>query len=400
MELNQFIAKFTQLLSESIAFFFLLLPFIIFSGFEYPYWSYLLLSAMIIILFDVCLTYLKNYLVYLPILGALFIFMVNGFHYPILPAIVWLGFMTWRNIRFDKHGPQLQPFALLMITTILLLIGIMFFYDSILIWFGVTQIGLIVGGTWLRLLFGTNSIKSMQFLKFFCLSALILLAGSMILYGVYPLLRGMIGLLLAGVGFVFEKVVIGIVGLLAWLGLDLRFLEGIVDEKTYQQVTGNTGESMNQLEDLAEVPPVPSEGFDIINGWTITIFLIFMVIFAGFLAKKSYRKVAEKSESKPVSSIEYSSISRDTNHDVNYLIQSKPENPFRRKVFEFEQEAKERGLGRHRNETIEEWFKRLNLKPENLNFYQKIRYGEMELTNSEEEQASFLLKELRNWGNE
>ncbi len=336
MELNQFTAKVTQLFSESIAFFFLLIPFFTFNRFVYPYWSYLFLTAMIIIVFEVGLTYLKNYFVYFPILVGVFLLMVFGLNYPALPAILWLGFMTWRNFQFDKHGPALQPFTVLMMTTILLLIGIMFFYDSKLIWLAITQVMVIIGGIWLRLLFGSSRVISPETIRFFGLSALILIGSSGILYGIYPYLRGIIGLLLSGVGFIFNKTVMGVVGLLDWLGLDLRFLEGIVDEKTFQQVTGNMGENKNQFENLTEVPPAASDGFDLNNGWTIMICFLIIVLLAAFLAKKKYRKVEHAREPKTVRVIEYSPITDSTNGDARYFGQSKPENPFRREVFEFE----------------------------------------------------------------
>jgi hypothetical protein len=399
MEHNHTIAKAFQLLTESIVFFFLLVPVFRYQGFEYPFWSYLFITVITILLFEVGMTYLKSYLVYLPIIAILFLLMFVGFHYPVFVVVLWLGFMTWRNLRFDRHGPDSQPLPTLLITTLLLMIDVMFFNHSNLIWFGVTQIGLIVGGTWLKLLAGSNSISLVKSSYwFFGVLLLIFIGGSVAVYSSYPLLVATIGLILSGVGFIFGKIVLGIVGVLGWLGIDLTFLEGIVDEKTYQQVTGTMGGTVDHALDLAAATPANHEGFNFINGWTISVFVVLIVGMAVFLGKKKTTRERSVVGNRRIVSVETVPSSEDKDRNVNLSERKKPDNPIRRKVLEFEQEALDRGNGRRSTETIEEWFARLNLKADSLDFYQKIRYGEQELNDLEEKQAHDLLEKLRNIG--
>ncbi|MBY0098426.1 DUF4129 domain-containing protein [Mesobacillus maritimus] len=342
---------------------------------------------------------MKNYFVYLPILAILFWLMVVGYHYPVLVVILWLAFMTWRNFRFDRHGPESHPLAILLSTTFLLLIGVMFFNHVNLIWYGVTQIGLVVGGTWLKLFAESINIKSTQSsLWLISIFVLVLIAGSGVAYSVYPLLSATIGVILSAVGFVFRKVVLGIVGVIGWFGIDLTFLEGIVDEKTYQQVTGNMGGTINRALDMAADTPSNQEGFNFLNDWTISLFVVLIVVIAYFLFKKKYVRENQVVNLRTIASVEASPPSEEKERKINHTKQLTPDNPIRRKVLEFEQEALKRGYGRKSTETIEEWFARLHLKADYLDFYQKIRYGEQELNERQEQQAQRLLEELRNMG--
>jgi len=351
-------------------------------------------------LFEVAITFMKNYLVYVPLLAILFWLMVVGFHYPVVVVILWLAFMTWRNHRFDRNGPESRPVPILLSTTFLLLLGVMFFNHVNLIWYGVTQIGLIVGGTWIKLFAESVRFKTAQsLLKVLSVFVFVLIGGSGIVYSIYPLLSSTIGVIFSAVGFVFKKVVLGIVGVIGWFGIDLTFLEGIVDEKTYQQVTGNMGGTIDRALDMAADTPTNQEGFNFLNGWTISLFVVLIVVTAYFLFKKKYfRENQVVKPIRPIALVEVAPYIEEKNRKINHTKQMTPDNPIRRKVLKFELEALERGHGRQSTETIEEWFARLHLKADYLDFYQKIRYGEQELNEHQEQQAQRLLEELRNMG--
>ena len=56
--------------------------------------------------------------------------------------------------------------------------------------------------------------------------------------------------------------------------------------------------------------------------------------------------------------------------------------PARKIVLHFEKQAKKNGYGRNKTETIEEWLRRLKISTDFL-VYQKVRYGELDVSDEE-----------------
>ncbi|GGA74489.1 hypothetical protein [Ornithinibacillus halotolerans] len=69
---------------------------------------------------------------------------------------------------------------------------------------------------------------------------------------------------------------------------------------------------------------------------------------------------------------------------VKKMITSRNENkhPVRKMVHDFERQAYKQKIGRKKSETINEWFKRIGIQV-NVDIYQKVRYGSMDVTEQE-----------------
>jgi hypothetical protein len=67
--------------------------------------------------------------------------------------------------------------------------------------------------------------------------------------------------------------------------------------------------------------------------------------------------------------------------------------PVRKLMYQFERKAAKLEMGRLYYETIEDWFNRLGIE-ENIEIYQKVRYGEKEVSAKEHEEIKIILKKL------
>lgn len=67
--------------------------------------------------------------------------------------------------------------------------------------------------------------------------------------------------------------------------------------------------------------------------------------------------------------------------------------PARKAVLHFEEFAKKQGLGRHSSETIEEWLTRIEVNTD-IGIYQRVRYGDMEISEEELQQLKDELTEM------
>ncbi len=83
----------------------------------------------------------------------------------------------------------------------------------------------------------------------------------------------------------------------------------------------------------------------------------------------------------------------------SWFSSSRPKNEIRRLFYDFEKFMAKQGEGRLHNETVEDWFARVNLNSEYKDIivttYENVRYGENEVTKAEKSQFTRTLKELK-----
>lgn len=396
MDNNNRIVKFMQLFSESIMFYFILIPIFTFTQDPYPFWSYLLITGLTLISLDISLRMIKNYAVYVPVIALAFSFMNYIFSYPMLTIALWLGFITWRYAHTERNGPSDNQFTILTLTFVMFFLEFMFINHPNLIWFGILQFIIILCGYWLKLMNNMEKHSKLKTILTFSTFGILLLAGGIITYGLYPLTKGLISFILSGVGFLFQYIVFGIVNMANFLGLDFRFLLNLVDEKTFDQATSSFKENMDELDEMANTDSSYDGGMEIINWWTIIIALALLILIAIFLfRKKVVQENVPDGKQSSISIVTPLMSSPDSNNGLRkYFSSWKTVNPLRRKVLKLEQRAYTNGLGRQPSETIEEWFSRLHINPSYLDLYQKIRYGDKNLTHKEKERFIHLLDEL------
>ncbi|MGP4108968.1 hypothetical protein ACTWQM_18165 [Virgibacillus sp. L01] len=396
MDNNSRIVKFMQLFSESIMFYFILIPIFTFTQDPYPFWSYLLITGLTLILFDICMRMIKNYAVYIPVIAIAFSFMYYIFNYPILAIALWLGFITWRYAYIERNNPSDNQLTILTLTSVMFFLEIMFINHPNLIWFGILQFIIILCGYWLKLMNNMEKHSKLKTSLTFSTFGIILLAGGIFTYVLYPLIKGLISFILSGVVILFQYIVFGIVNFAGFLGLDFRVFLNLVDEKTFNQATSSFKENMDEFDEIANIDSSYDGGIQIINWWTILIALTLLIVITIFLFRK--KVIQENVPDGKQSSISTAAPIKPSSNEVRglrkYFSSWKTVNPLRRKVFKLEQKAHTNGSGRQPSETIEEWFSRLNINPSYLDLYQKIRYGDKDLTHEEKERFVHLLDEL------
>jgi len=395
MKLN--LSKLLQLIPEGILFYFILVPIFSMSRMQYPFWSYLVIVMITLFLFDAGIKLTKSYLVYLPILLLSFALAVYGLEYPVAIALLSLGYFFWREWIFEMRGAENNRLTLITFTTVLLLIEVMFFYDDNLIWMGMVQAIVVISGYWLDLTFSASQSKRAQ--KKSLLVTLLLFSGGIALYVMYPLINGAIGIIFSVIGFGFKTVVYGIADLLNLAGINLNL--DIIDEKSYNQIIDNFKSDKDDLQEIKEDPVTDGNGESGFSIWKFIVLPAVLIAIAGLLYKKRKKPPLlsnnENQWNDPnirVNSVDASQLSKAKSKQK--LPGNEPEHPIRKLVLDLEKEADKNGYGRRRFETIEDWFMRLELKPDELELYQKVRYGQSKLTNKEHQKFKEIVQKVKN----
>lgn len=394
MKLN--LSKLLQLIPEGMLFYFILVPIFSMSHMQYPFWSYLVIVMITLFLFDAGIKLTKSYLVYLPILLLSFSLAVYGLEYPMAIAILLLGYLFWREWIFEMRGAENNRLTLFTLTTVLLLIEVMFFYDENLIWMGMIQAIVVISGYWLDLTFSASQSKRAQ--KKSLLFTLSLLSGGIILYAAYPLINGAIGIIFSVIGFGFKTIVYGIADLLNWAGVNISL--DIIDEKNYNQILDDFKSDMDDLQEIKEDPVTGQNNESGFSIWKFIVLPAVLIVIAGLLYKKRKNPLHPSNNENhwndpnvqvnPISGGQFSKAKSKQNLPGN-----EPEHPIRKLVLDLEKEADKNGYGRKSYETIEDWFMRLELKPDELELYQKVRYGQTKLTNKEHQKLKEVIQKVK-----
>ena len=390
------LSKLLRLIPEGILFYFILVPIFTVSQMRYPFWSYLVIVMITLFLFDAGVKLTKSYLVYLPILLLGFAFAVYGLGYPVAIAILLLGYLFWREWTFEMSGVENNRLILFTLTTVLLLIEVMFFYNDNLIWMGAVQAIVVISGYWLDLTFSAPQSKRAQNKSL--LFTLLLLSGGIALYVLYPLINGAIGIIFSVIGFGFKTVVYGIADLLNWAGISLNL--DIIDEKSYNQIIDNFKNDMDDLKEIKEAPVTGGNGESGFSIWKFIVLPAVLIAIAGLLYKKrKYHPLPSDNENQwndpniQVNPVDGSQLFDEKGQQDTP--DEEPEHPIRKLVLNLEKEADKNGYGRKSYETIEDWFIRLKLKPDELELYQKVRYGQSKLTNKEHQKLKKIIQKVK-----
>ncbi|GGK05602.1 hypothetical protein GCM10007063_30020 [Lentibacillus kapialis] len=386
--------------SESVLFLFLLIPIFAMTQYPIPFWSYLFITGLCILLCDTGLWIIQNYIVYIPAVMIMFYVMYDVFNYPNVIALLWIGFMTWRHVHFNRNGFSDNQVAVLMLTMLMLLIGVMFFNHSNLIWLAAFQMVMMLCAYWYRLVINgeTNSMPVRTTMTFGAFVLLLLIGGGVI-YGIYPFIINLTAAVFSGIGAFFEYTVFGMASIADKLGIDFRSLKDMVDGEAVKEAANKLGGSIDRPNGQKDTDNHNSGGMDLINGWTISLGLTAIMTFLGiYLSRIKFAADNQADQSK--SGLEAVSITPiKSNPDRNRTFLNKqsitsPHEPVRKKVFKFEQLANTKGWGRQSSETIEEWLYRLKCSPSHLDIYQKVRYGEKNITEEEQHRINDLLENL------
>ncbi|ASK61126.1 hypothetical protein CFK37_02415 [Virgibacillus phasianinus] len=381
---NSTIAKYYQLTSEGLFFYFLLVPILILYEHPIPLWGYLLMIVVSLALLSLGMRYISNYSMYLIGLIVLIPIAVYIGQFPIFSAVIFAVFMIWRFSVHDDVPDLRNQMQLFVYTSIALLIDVIFFYDDGLILIALIMLVVTVGGYQLSHIVVDGSIGVKQSLPFVIVFFAIVLSGSAIAFSAYRLANMIIPFLFSGLLKFFGAGIWWGLDAIGFTDLDIEALQNKIEGVTPKEIPKAKLDEMDNPfitdEEMAQEYNPP----DLVNWWTIGIAVVLLLAVIFFLSRKKLRDPGKNTKRERIASdiVQGEFANKKKTGFFNRSVE-KPTNEVRLEVFKFEQSAARKGIGRKQSETIEEWFQRIGINASYLDIYQKIRYGGSNLTEDE-----------------
>lgn len=371
-------------LSQAIIVFLLAIPFLHF-GFEWvPYWSYLGVAAATAAIFLVYSRFGLPYGWYLASAPVIFgVFML--LNYPLLLSALFSVLLVWRFIAFRKEEVTHQENAYILYTLFLTMVMFVMVRDTELFLLLVIQFLILLFGYLLSHLHVSGKEESLGGSRFWLLITGILAAVTLLSI---PLMNFGRVVVVQTWNALTDFLVFALIKL-AELFPDIDMPSGREEFSPLpsEQVTEQKNEDM--METIYSEAPIPD-------------FLIWLIILAAlvvlyFIFKMFKRRFKPEEAAGASDIVSYSRLEEKEKESFIKRIfrrsPKKPDHPIRELVFDFEHAAARHDRGRREYETVEEWLERTDLKVD-MTVYQKVRYGNKEVTSSEAETLKSQLKSI------
>ncbi|UOR11784.1 hypothetical protein [Halobacillus amylolyticus] len=397
LESQRSITQFYQYVSEGVLLYFLLFPFIHISELVVNFWFYILSLLLSFVCFKVArlrnLTF-APFVLAVPVVVAAAIFL---FSFPVSIAILATSVLVWRFL-VHEHEPNKENEAIILLSSIVFVfVELMVTYERVLVYALMFQFIVILFGHLIAHFYqvpqnerkkGKQSLYS-GFLLFISGATVVILALSPVRWIVESVWLLITGLFLQGVkGFLFT---------LESVGIDVSNIQPI--DKKPRIDMNNQFEEEGTKENLEKLIPDEnqvSEVGQVIQWGSIIAIVIIVTIVIFVMSRKRKQQVEEKSNTP---SVYYSSISdeelQENKEKRSLFWRSKETGAVRKQFYQFEKFANKQGFGRKKSESIEEWFSRVQFNVVKTDLYQKVRYGEAQLNESEKERFFEEIKQLR-----
>ena len=386
-----------QLLGEAILFFMLGYPLLQKYTEGTPFRTYMIIVLVGLSVYFIMRSWNKGFLPYLSvfitILGlALFL----NIHL-ILTILIGL-FLVWRLYVHEQDSDLNNEQFLLISTTILSFILLIFYREIVLIFTLLLLYALIWGGNATSHYLQVESAKRRGALKSLFILWSILIAGAGGILAVIPFLRNVVGIAWTSITYGFMVGVNGVLSLLAIIGLDVSKIES-VDESEFPNLKNSPTEKTLDQQALDEYDPEKAQQVaDSIEtgGVLIIVLLIPFVLFIIYRLRKSFKPNQEK-ETEQLSYQYFSHEKKEQGLSLSSLRfqRSNSEGAIRKHFQSFERFAARNGHGRFVQEPLDEWFARVRLDVKLTHLYQKVRYGNKSLSAEEKQQFYRETKKLK-----
>src|SRR5699024_3416090 len=353
-----------------------------------PYWSYLMIILISCIVFSLLSKRTANYRAYLLMAIPLFIAFYL-LHYPFIVNVAFTCFLIWRyiDIRSRSMVDLNRENGYIILTIILTTIGVLIVRDGeIIIYASMQVIGLIFGNIYSHLAVIKREDRRRFDIKTTSYIIIPLFIGTVLLLPLFQ--SGKFLLFKLWDGFRYAVFIIA-----SLVGNIIRLFE---QDRSWSSIT--TEESGPPSENPIYQKTETTSIIEILAPYALIGAGIVISGLIIFFAIKAYKKVK-----KPLRQLESSNLVTYSHVDdmitrQNFLSTlkrryTKPQDPIRRIVFDFERKAIRLEKGRKPFETIEEWLRRIGYNA-NLEIYQKARYGEEEVSNKEVNELKIELKKL------
>ncbi|WP_079478310.1 DUF4129 domain-containing protein [Halobacillus salinus] len=391
-----------QLLGQALFAYFLLYLLADWLSFSFELWSYaLVISGGLLAL--LVTTYYRAYqlrLVIVPIfiIGLSFL---TGLYW--LLGIALAGAVVWRYQSLEVEPDYGNEHALLMATTILAFVELIFYQDLQLLAALILQYAVLLGGYNLSHYFEVSKEDRSKGKQNLPLYALAIPVTVLVLVLVLPGARTVLGFAWRIVSFVFLKGFMVLLSGLALIGLDVSKIRPQNNEEGNEtNLFEEFNDMNNEQQEAGSYDPSVVNAIGNATHWgTIIGVIIAVVIALAVLYRFNKNRSSDELEAEDLSyqNVHWASDGTQSFHTGLAFSRSKADNAVRQQFQQFEKEAAKRGVGRHYNESISDWFSRIGVKANHTNLYQKVRYGNEELSPEEKEdfarEMDLLTQEVR-----
>lgn len=377
-------------LSETIILFMIVLPFLHHRFMWVPYGSYIVIAIIVCIIFSILTKYTENKLWYISLAPFLFV-AYYLLEYPLVLAILFSGVFVWRYINIRNEETVSRENNYILITLALIAINSILISDSRIMIYPFILFATIIFGYIASHLAVVQKKERKQFDKKLSIYFIgLLAAGAGLFFLIFDGIRFVIVSVIQGVLDIFASIIAGIAQLFRFLDpeeMEVRELE-----------EGEAGENpaAEYWNDLAG----PSL-FEIITPYVVIavslLFLTLLVFVVIWIWKNRRYPVLKNPEQD--ASVSYQELELDSEPSASTfsrwrkLLFSQPVHPVRKKVYQLERTAARHKMGRKKSETIEAWLRRIGVDAD-FDVYQRVRYADADVSDSEANQLKEQIREM------
>ncbi|ASF40315.1 hypothetical protein CEH05_14645 [Halobacillus halophilus] len=381
-----------QFVSEGLAFFFFL--------FLMGRWSWVSLQLPLISFITVVILSLLFFLgasklssSFLPfiIVAALLAGIGVVMGVPLVFSLMLSGFLVWRYLLHEQEPDRENERFMLFLTTIMAFVCMLFFAQIEIIIILALQYGVIILGYFFSHYIEVSKSDRKKGKKKIVFLIFGFAAGASTLAALFQPLRLLITSSWQAVSIVFLKGVQGFFFIVELTGFEVSEIEPLA--------------KLNQDQDSSEMfrdsnePPSSEAGepsqqlADAAQAGTVILLIVGIILILYIMYRLRNKKRTDRVDRQMLTYKSYGLQYGDEDHEAAWRFKRSPaDGPVRKHFLQFERYAQKCGLGRKYNEPIQKWFDRIGITANNIHLYQKVRYGNEQLSKEEE---SLFYNEIR-----
>jgi hypothetical protein len=386
---NMLITHAYYLMSEGIILYLVALPISFYYFNAVSWWYYFAIIVGISAVYSIFAKFIKSYVPYIlliPVATSIF----YGIGYPILLSLAFSGVLAWRYIIIRTKLFFNSETTYLSMAIFLTLLGILIVRDIQLVVLPLVQIMINMLGYTISNLVeikpeDRKSFNRTMWLKWIGSFTML----TVIVYFLRNPLTSAANWFWDLFGGSLSFLVTAIVKL-----FDFLHINQFVNQHSNTEMQDI---EISNAEEPYELPSGDPSGGNLDIFMAIIIgALIILFIVAILRAMKAKVREKEQNETANFTKIE-EGLNPEERKMKRSLIQKrvKIDDPVRKLMYQFERKAAKLEMGRLYYESIEDWFNRLGIEGD-IEIYQKVRYGEQEVSAKEHEEIKIILKKLEN----
>ncbi|WP_188454054.1 hypothetical protein [Virgibacillus oceani] len=364
-------------MSEAILLFLVCLPVMYYHFKLVPYGSFLVIASGICMIYLIFTKISNSYMWYI-ISAPFFIVIFYASDYPLFMGIVFSVALAWRFINIRNETVLNREMGYIKITLVLAT-GLMLLINEyqIILYAFLQFLFLIVGYISSHLTVIQKEERKRFDNKLWLYIGFMLSMGSVLIFLLFDPGRNLFLKIGEGLSYAAAVAASKVAFVFQFLDFNKVQLPGSETPMEQQQKQLNELQQGSNTSLIEEIMPYIY--------WTIslTIAAIIIILAIRFFNKKF--RIADQADVSDA--IVYGNLDdkqRDNRSFISKIVaaQRKPSHPVRKLVYNFEKKALKNGYGRSPFETVEDWLARLGID-NYLTVYQKVRYGEKDVSDQE-----------------